>query len=29
MIGRGVEIASDGRHLAVLRGFMTIYTGGT
>jgi CRISPR-associated protein Cas1 len=29
MIGRVVEIASDGRHLAVSRGFMTISTGGS
>jgi len=28
MIGRVVEIASDGRHLAVLRGFMTISADG-
>jgi CRISP-associated protein Cas1 len=28
MIGRVVEIASDGRHLAVLRGFMTISSEG-
>jgi CRISP-associated protein Cas1 len=28
MIGRVVEIASDGRHLAVLRGFMTISAAG-
>lgn len=28
MIGRVVEVASDGRHLAVSRGFMTISAGG-
>lgn len=28
MIGRVIEIASDGRHLAVSHGFMTISTGG-
>jgi CRISPR-associated protein Cas1 len=28
VIGRVVEIASDGRHLAVLRGFMTISADG-
>jgi CRISPR-associated protein Cas1 len=29
MIGRVIEIATDGRHLAVLRGFMTISAEGT
>jgi CRISPR-associated protein Cas1 len=29
MIGRVIEVASDGRHLAVLRGFMTVSAEGT